>query len=132
MLQRLLIATFTETLQRYKEDFSSLLQHMADCYKALLADKLSCASKSVAIVHPVNECKSIRALHKNINTVAMLTCDALLCHFRKGMCHGGNGQLHTLNSYVLLISCIQYFYLFPGCYVYRPVINGQRSIFSKE
>ena len=59
MLQRLLIATFTETLQQYKEDFSSLLQHMADCYKALLADKLCCASTSVAIVHPVNECKSI-------------------------------------------------------------------------
>ena len=28
---------FTETLQQHK-DFSSLLQHMADCYKALFAD----------------------------------------------------------------------------------------------
>ena len=43
---------FTETLQRHKDDFSSLLQHMADCNKALLIDKLRCASTSVAIIHP--------------------------------------------------------------------------------
>ena len=42
---------FTETLQRHKEDFSSLLQHMADCYKALFADKSSCVTASVAIIH---------------------------------------------------------------------------------
>ena len=61
---------FTETLQRHKEDFSSLLQHMANCYRALFADKSSCASASVAITHPANEFKSIRALCKNINAVA--------------------------------------------------------------
>ena len=38
---------FTEMLQRHKEGHSSLLQHMADCYKALSADKSSCASASV-------------------------------------------------------------------------------------
>ena len=80
-----------ETLQQHKEDFSSLLQHMANCYKALFANKSSCASVSVAITHPENEFKSIHALHKNINTVAMLMGDALLRHFRKGMYHGGIG-----------------------------------------
>ena len=39
---------FTETLQQHKEDFSSLLQHMADCYKALFADE---SSTIVAIIH---------------------------------------------------------------------------------
>ena len=42
---------FTETLQQHKEDFSSLLQRMTDCYKALLANELSCVSPSVAIIH---------------------------------------------------------------------------------
>ena len=55
---------FTKTLQRHKEDFSLLLQHMADCYKMLFADKSSCAS--VDIIHLANEFKSIHALHKNI------------------------------------------------------------------
>ena len=48
---------FMEMLQRHKEEFSSLLQHMADCYKALLADKSSCTSTSVVITHPENEFK---------------------------------------------------------------------------
>ena len=48
---------FTDTLQRHKEDFSSLLQHIAICYKALFADKSSCASASAAITHPANEFK---------------------------------------------------------------------------
>ena len=69
---------FTKTLQRHKEDFSLLLQHMADCYKALFADKSSCASVSVAITHPANKFKSFYALCKIINAVAMLTGDALL------------------------------------------------------
>ena len=56
----------------------------------------------IAITHPVNEFKSIHALHKNFNTVAMLTGDELLRHFRKGMYHGGDRQLRTLTSYVLL------------------------------
>ena len=30
---------FTEMLQRHKEDFSLLLQYMADCYKALFINK---------------------------------------------------------------------------------------------
>ena len=57
VLKRILAATyvamfadhvaFTETLQRHKEDFSLLLQHMADCCKALFADKSSCTSASV-------------------------------------------------------------------------------------
>ena len=34
---------FMEVLYLYKENFSSLLQHMANCYKALFADKSSCA-----------------------------------------------------------------------------------------
>ena len=80
---------FTETLQRRKKDFSLLLQHMADCCKALFADKLSCTSTSIAITHPANEFKSIHALRKNINTVAMLTGDALLHHFRKGITTAG-------------------------------------------
>ena len=41
-------------------------------------------------------------LHKNINTVAMLTRDALLRRFRNGMYHGGNRYLCTLISYILL------------------------------
>ena len=36
-------------------DFSSLLQHVANCYKALFTNKLSCASVSVAIIHPANK-----------------------------------------------------------------------------
>ena len=58
---------FTETLQRHKEDFSSLLQHMADCYKALFAGESSCTSASIAITHPANEFKNIHALRENIN-----------------------------------------------------------------
>ena len=43
-------------------------------------------------------------LRKNINTVAMLIGDALLCHFRKGMyVPRWDKQLHTLISYILLM-----------------------------
>ena len=56
---------FTEILQQHKEDFSLFLQHMANCYKALLADESSCVSASVAIIHlrtcPTNEFKNIHA-----------------------------------------------------------------------
>ena len=56
---------FTEMLQQHKEDFSSLLQHMADCYKALIADESSCVSASAAIsytsTYPANEFKNIHA-----------------------------------------------------------------------
>ena len=38
---------FTETLQRHKYDFSSLLQHMVDCNKALFADESICTSTCV-------------------------------------------------------------------------------------
>ena len=57
VLRRISAATFahhvafTETLQQHKKNFSLLLQHMIDCYKALLADKSSCVSASVAIIH---------------------------------------------------------------------------------
>ena len=43
----------------------------------------------------------------NFKTVAMLTSDALLCQFWKGMHHGGNRWLRTLFFYVLLTSYIQ-------------------------
>ena len=92
---------FTETLQQHKEDFSSLLQHMAICYKALFANKSSCVSASVAIMHLANEFKNIHALHKTINTVAMLMHDVLR-HFRKGMYHGGIGSCTLLS---LMYSC---------------------------
>ena len=88
---------FMETLQRHKEDFSSLLQLMVDCYKALFTNTSSCASASVAIAHPTNEFKSIHALHKNINAVAMLMGDALLRHFRKGMYQSGIGDCTLLS-----------------------------------
>ena len=107
VLKRILAATyvatfadrvaFTETLQRHKEDFSSLLQHMADCYKALFANKSSCASASIANTHLANEFKSVHALRKNINTVAMLTSDTLLHHFRTGMYHSGIGSCTLLS-----------------------------------
>ena len=103
VLKRISAATFadrvvfTETLQQHKEDFSSLLQHMADCCKALFTNKSSCTSASVAIAHPANEFKSIHALCKNINTVAMMTGDALLRHSTKGMYHGGIGSCTLLS-----------------------------------
>ena len=58
---------------------------------------------SCASVYRANDFKSIHALRQNINTVAMLTSDALLRHFSKGMYHAGNRRLHTLISYVLLV-----------------------------
>ena len=54
-----------------------------------------------------NDFKSIHALRQNINTVAMLTSDALLRHFSKGMYHAGNRRLHTLISYVLLVLYVE-------------------------
>ena len=57
VLKRISAATFadrmpfTETLQQHKEGFSSLLQHVANCYKALLATESSCLSAIVAIIH---------------------------------------------------------------------------------
>ena len=50
--------------------------------------------------NPANKFKNIHAIRKNIDTVAMLTHDALLRHFRKVMYHGGNRRLHTFTSYV--------------------------------
>ena len=93
---------FMETLQRHKEDFSSLLQHMTDYYQALFTDKSSCTSTSVAIIHMVNELKSIHALCKNLNMVAMLTHDTLLCQFRKEVYHRGRGSCALL---FLMYSC---------------------------
>ena len=86
-----------ETLQLNKEEFSPLLQHMADCHKALFANKSSCASASVVSTHPANEFKSIHALRENINVVAMLKGDALLRHFRKKMYHSRIGSCTLLS-----------------------------------
>ena len=108
---------FMETLQRHNEDFSLLLQHMAYYYQALFTDKSSCTSTSVAIIHPVNEFKSIHALRKNINTVAMLTHDALLCQFRRGVPQRDR-QLRTLISYVLLSAPIKHTTLLGNSYTY--------------
>ena len=58
---------------------------------------------SCASVYRANDFKSIHALRQNINTVAMLTSDALMRHFSKRMYHAGNRRLHTLISYVLLV-----------------------------
>ena len=103
VLKRILAATFadcvafTETLQQHKDDFSSLLQHMANCYKALFVNKSSCVSASLATTHPANGFKSNHALRKNINAVALLTGDALLRHYRKGMQHAGIGSCALLS-----------------------------------
>ena len=43
-------------------------------------------------------------LCKNINTVAMLTCDALLHHFRRGCITAGIGRCTLLS---LTYSCLQ-------------------------
>ena len=84
---------------------------MADCYKALLTSESSCVSASVAIIHLLTQGMSLRILmhlRKNITTVAMLTRDALLCHFRKEIYHSGNKWLCTLISYVLLVSLVMH------------------------
>ena len=106
VLRRISAATFadcvafTEALQQHNEDFPSLLQHMADCYKALLATESSCLSAIVAIIHLLTRRTSLRIfmhLCKNINTVAMPTRDALLRHFRKQMYHGRIGSCALLS-----------------------------------
>ena len=107
VLRRISAATFadrmqfTEALQQHKEGFSSLLQHMVNCYKALLAAESSCLSTVVAIIHLLTRRTSLRKfmpLCKNINTVAMPTRDALLGHFRKQMHHG---RIAVTHSYLL-------------------------------
>ena len=57
---------FTDMLQQHKEDFSSLLQHMADCYKALFTDKLTCTSE--------RERMSIRIYMHHIRILIQLPC----------------------------------------------------------
>ena len=56
--------TFVVTLQRHNEDFSSLKQCMADCYKALFTNKSVRARAYVANTHPANAFKSIHELCK--------------------------------------------------------------------
>ena len=85
-----------------------LLQHMANCYKAPFANKLSCVSASVAIIHLANEFKSIHALRKNVNMVAMLIRDLLLWHFRKGCTTEGIAVAH---SYLLCTLAATYVHL---------------------
>ena len=65
---------FMETLQQYKEDFSLLLQHMIDCYKALLADESSCVSTSVAIIHLLTRRTSLRLLKHYVRIFVRLPC----------------------------------------------------------
>ena len=65
---------FTETLQQHKEDFSSLLQHVANCCKALLADESSCMSASVAIIHLLTQRTSLRIFMHCIRILLRLPC----------------------------------------------------------
>ena len=60
---------FTETLQQHKEDSSPLLQHMADCYKALLTAESSCMSASKAIIHLLTQRTSLRIFMRYIKYV---------------------------------------------------------------
>ena len=63
-----------ETLQPDKKDFSSLLQHMADCYKALLGDELSCMSMSIAIKHLLTGQMSLRIFMHYIRILIEFPC----------------------------------------------------------
>ena len=80
VLRRIAAATladhvaFTEMLQQHKEDFSSLLQHMADCYKGLLTDNTSCTSTSVAIIHLLTGQTSLRIFMQYVRILIQLTC----------------------------------------------------------
>ena len=60
---------FTETCSN-KEDFSSHLQHMIDCYMALHTDNLSCVSASVAIIHLLTWRTSLRIFMLYIRILA--------------------------------------------------------------
>ena len=79
VLRRISAATFahrvafTETLQQHK-NFSSLLQHMIDCYKVLLADKLSCVSASIAIIHLLTQWTSLRIFMHYVRILIQLPC----------------------------------------------------------
>ena len=79
VLRRISAATFadcvafTEMLQQHK-DFSSLLQHMADCCKALLADELSCMSTSIAIIHLLTRRMSLRIFMHYVRILIRLPC----------------------------------------------------------
>ena len=66
--------TFTETLQQHKEDCSSLLQHMADCYKAPLADESSCVNVSVAVIHLFTRRTSLRIFVHYLRILIRLPC----------------------------------------------------------
>ena len=65
---------FTEALQRHKEDFSSLLQHMAKCYKALFADESSCASTIVTIIHLFTQRTNLRVFMHYVGILIQLPC----------------------------------------------------------
>ena len=65
---------FTETLQRHKEDFSSLQQHMADCYKALLTNESNRVSASIAIIHLLTRRTSLRIFVHYIRKLIRLPC----------------------------------------------------------
>ena len=65
---------FTETLQQHKKNFSSLLQHMIDCYKVLLADESSCVSASIAIIHLLTQWTSLRIFMHYVRISIQLPC----------------------------------------------------------
>ena len=75
---------------------------MADCYKALLVNE---SSASVDIIYLANDFRGIHALYNNINMVAMLMRDVLLCHFRKQMfriavAHSVSGTGYRVRTHV--------------------------------
>ena len=86
VLRRISAATFadhmafTETLKQHKEDFSSLLQHMANCYKALLAYESSCVSASVAIIHLCTWQTSLRIFMHYVRILIQLPCWRVTCY----------------------------------------------------
>ena len=80
VLRRISAATFahcvafTETLQQHKKNSSLLLQHMIDCYKALLAGESSCVSASVAIIHLLTRWTSLRIFMHYVRISIQLPC----------------------------------------------------------
>ena len=111
---------FIETLQQYKEDFSLLLQHMADYYKALLADESSCVSASIAIIHLFSWRKSLRIFMHYVTILIQLPYWRVTRYcviLEKGCTMEGIAQLRTLISYVLLVVLINQPYLSWRCYM---------------
>ena len=100
------------TVTKYENiDYEMYLYEIIVAKYILFADKSNCVSASIAIIHPANEIKSVHGLHKNINTVAMLTHDLLLRHFREGMYNGRIGGCALLS---LMYSCYKWSFISPS------------------